>query len=217
MVVNTTTRDVVINAAFNLGTAPAESVTDLVVMMTQDQTDLNIPAQSQKVEARSCVSPHPMDIFLVSTHTHEKAICTTVHDYNLSDGVEEEPLYVAKDWESPPLLLLDPGTLTVDESRGVHTACHYQNPEDRDITYGPSATDEMCLSVLVGYPSSISPQEVIDLVNRNPIAAAAAVLDASFAVCQTAAEESPWPYTEEANYAIPFEDTCQGLSTTRNE
>lgn len=62
---------------------------------------------------------------LVSTHGHDRADCATM---NLCDGardaVEEAPLCVNKEWETPPSLRFRPGDLALTQGDGMHWACH---------------------------------------------------------------------------------------------
>ncbi len=215
--INTTDDDLLINAALNIYTVDEDAIDDVAFLVFDSDSDLDIPGGSQKIEAQTCVMHRDLDIALVSTHTHEKTYCATLNDY-YSDTTEisEEPFFVNKNWETPPILHFKRGDFPLPASDGIHYACHYSNDEERDITFGPSARDEMCVFAAVAYPAPLSKQAITDIIEQNDINGVLSMAETMIAPCnERIPVASPWPMTEKAGTGS-FADTCADFTQTES-
>ncbi|MCB9544735.1 MAG: hypothetical protein H6706_02435 [Myxococcales bacterium] len=112
--------------------------------------DINVPPQTDRhYEWIRCEMNHPVDVIILSSHTHQLAEYVDV--YRWSGGQRREPLYENRDWHAPPLKQLDP-PLHLDAGEGFEFRCHYRNPTDSLVNWGFGAQDEMCQIAFVHTP-----------------------------------------------------------------
>ena len=215
--INPTDKDVRINAALNIIGMPEEEVTDVGYLIFDGDSNLDIPGKSQTTEAQTCVVNRDVEFALVSTHTHEKGDCATLSNYSGATGtIAESPFYVNKYWEAPPILHFDRGEFQIAAGEGVHYACHYRNHEDRDLGFGPSANDEMCVFAAVAYPAPRSKAEIKAVFAEADLVKVLELANELFTACDELVEvESPWPMAGAPNFG-DYDGVCRDLIQTES-
>jgi hypothetical protein len=92
----------------------------------------------------------PIDLLVMSTHTHALAVKTEVYAF---DGeTRGELLYTNEDWATPLLKDLTQESMHIPMGQGFEFHCHYSNPTSVDVHWGFNAADEMCNLALVYTP-----------------------------------------------------------------
>lgn len=215
--INPTDTDVMINAALNINGIDEDEVVDVGYLIFDGDEELNIPGTSQMTEAQTCVMHREVNIALVSTHNHEKGDCATLNTYGAETGeISDTPFYVNKFWEAPPILHFPRGEFKVAAGDGIHYACHYQNPEDRELNFGPSESDEMCVFAAVAYPAPQSKEDVKSAVNSENLNEILKLSNAMITKCDEKLEsQSPWPLAGKPRFG-DFEGTCEGYTQTES-
>jgi Copper type II ascorbate-dependent monooxygenase, C-terminal domain len=97
--------------------------------------------------------PAGANIFAMTTHTHRFGTQFKVQK-STSRTDPGTPLYEYDDWfwEEPPVRRFDT-PLTFQPGEGVRFTCEYNNTSGGRVTFGESATEEMCFMWLYYYPS----------------------------------------------------------------
>ena len=190
--VNPTDKPVRINAALNVQTLPTEEVDDVASLVFDAIGGLEIAPGEAQIRHRTCVMEREVSVALVSTHTHEWGECASLSDYD-GESVADEPFFVNKDWETPPILHFEPGSFELEAGQGIHYACHYENDTDRTLTDDGTAEGEMCVFAAVVYPATWSVEEVEEVVAGDDYAALLSLMDAALGPCDASVEvSSPW-------------------------
>lgn len=100
------------------------------------------------VESKTCNIPTTMKVWMMSTHAHQRAVKTEVRDGSavvFSSTDWEHP--GAEKWMSAPFYQFSTGKLTYE--------CTYNNPDNKVIEAGDSATDdEMCMASGYVFPAT---------------------------------------------------------------
>lgn len=119
--------------------------------------DITIPARSN-VE-RDCSVPVPSDgatthLFSAFPHMHKlgRSIRATAIP---SDGSPPVDLGTVADWSYGSQAWL-PIDYTLRPGDTVRTVCDFTNTTDHGVTFGPSASDEMCFSYTMYYPKILA-------------------------------------------------------------
>ncbi len=218
--INTFDAPVNINAVLNLHRMQDHEVKHVVTGFSGGINDVLLPPESRKIETGTCKLKQDINVFAISSHSHERGACFTMNLYDeLSREVDPTPFFVNKDWESPPILFFEQSEyfanqpLAMKAGEGIHWACHYYNDENREVTTGASSDDEMCIFVALGYPSKYTPDDVRDLMQNPNLEAAQALMNQI--PCESVADaESPW---EEADIAYAIDDDAPLLDDTAPE
>jgi hypothetical protein len=103
---------------------------------------IEIPPKSTKVESKDCVLYDAVGLISMSSHFHQRGTLATV-DFVSKDGSRVERIYENESWDDPQVLFFD-RSLRIDPGDTIRFACHYDNPDDVTVEYGPSGQDEMC-------------------------------------------------------------------------
>lgn len=109
--------------------------------------DLHLPPKQRTVQSKDCNIDNQMIVLSMSTHFHARGIEADSVIVRKGDTAET-PLYRTQRWDNPEVLQFSP-TVVFDVGDVVRFRCTYQNDDDFEVTYGGSATDEMCF--LFGY------------------------------------------------------------------
>jgi len=190
--VNIRSEPVLINAALNIETLPADEVDHMASLVFDSIGDIAVPPGEQQIVTRTCVMERDVDVALVSTHTHSWADCATLNDFDGQD-VAPEPFFVNKYWETPPILHFEPDSFSLSAGQGVHYACHYDNHTDRTLTNDGTADGEMCVFAAVMYPATWSVQQVEDTVASGDLVGLLSLMDEALTACDaTVTTTSPW-------------------------
>ena len=76
------------------------------------------------------------------SHSHRQMVSFVV---KIIGGERDgEIVYVAYDWEHPPILKLDP-PLVLEPGQGLRLEVTYNNTTDRTLNFGLLSTDEMMI------------------------------------------------------------------------
>ncbi|RMF17174.1 MAG: hypothetical protein D6761_04795 [Candidatus Dadabacteria bacterium] len=202
--INTGDKDVLVNAAVNFYRVPQTEVEHVLTGFYGIGDPIEIPGQSARIESWTCAVERDIEMVAISSHSHARGACFTMNKYDRATSeVSETPFFVNPDWDAPPILFYEPGDWTLRAGDGVHWACHYRNREDRTVTDGPSADDEMCIFVGVGYPSELTVGDIVELAedpfnSRIPVEE---LIDRAIVGCEPVTASSPWP---EAGQPIPL-------------
>ena len=228
--INPTDRPVKVNAVLNLTAIEEDKVEHVVTGFAAGirggDRRIEIPPNSRKIEAKTCVVDRPINVFAISSHSHQAAGCFSMNLYSEDEGIAAEPFFINKDWESPPIVFFEQEdwtnfeTLPMQAGDGIHWACHYYNEGDTAIESGARATDEMCIFVAMGYPSKNSVAD-IKAAFEDPTVESLMNTLMETVPCTTVDEEIAGNYWPEANMAIELTasdsrwDACQGYEQTR--
>lgn len=203
--INTTDRDVIVNAKVNLHRIEEKDV-KYVATGFFGGSEVELPPKSRKIIANTCKISRDVNLFAISSHSHERGKCFTMNKYDgASKTIEPEPFFVNGDWEAPPILFFekkaafDHAAVPYKAGDGVHWACHYQNPENRTVVDGGKATDEMCIFVGLGYPSAIQVQDIKDIFEKPSAELFSRLADEALIPCDPVTDAtSPWPHANES-------------------
>jgi hypothetical protein len=194
--VNATDSPITINATLNIETINPEDVTDVAGLIFTDIGDLEVPPGTERVASRTCIFNRDVEIALVSSHSHEWGQCATMNNYDgASSTVDDDPFFVNKLWDQPPILHFEPGSFRIAEGDGVHWACHYRNPLEYSLMNNGTADGEMCVFAAVTYPSTWTVNEVEEAVASDDLSALLSLLNEVMGPCDTTFDtvSSPWP------------------------
>ena len=181
-----------VNAALNLETVDAEEVEHVASLVFDAIGDLEVEPGATEVVHRTCQMERDVSVALVSTHTHEWGECAALNTWD-GEAVEDEPFFVNKDWEVPPILHFEPGAFELAAGEGIHYACHYDNTTDYTLTADGTAEGEMCVFAAVVYPATRTVEEVTEGVESGDIGSLVSLMDEAMGPCDTQLETaSPW-------------------------
>ena len=207
--VNPTPDPIEINAILNIETIPAEEVTAVAGLVFDDIPDLEVPPGTDRVLSRNCVFDRDVEVALVSTHNHEWAECAAINHYDgETDTVENEPFFVNKLWEQPPILHFEPQTFSIKAGDGVNWSCHFRNDTDRTLINDGTADGEMCVFAAVTYPSPWSVEEIEETIMGGDLGGLLSLMTDVMGPCDTTTAPAAIPWeTEDASGCDPFEQT----------
>ena len=202
--VNASDTPVLVNAALNVETVPADAVDQVASLVFDAIGGFEVPAGERQVQTRTCVMDRDVSVALVSTHTHEWGECTALSAFDGQD-VSSEPFFVNKDWEVPPILHFEPQTFELAAGEGIHYACHFDNDTERTLTVDGTAEGEMCVFAAVVYPAPLGVSEVEAVVEGGELDGLIELLDQTLGGCPDHAEApSPW---DEGRTCEPYAQT----------
>ncbi len=101
------------------------------------------PGQDGSAEAR-WIAPFPMNVVLLSTHSHKHT--TSVDVGLLRAGADAEPLLRTVDYRHPELQGF-PTPLRLGAGDGLRWTCRYHNDTADPVTFGITSNDEMCFAI----------------------------------------------------------------------
>lgn len=214
--VNTRDTPVIINAALNLSTVPAEEVEEVGSLIFSDIGDLEVAPQTRRTEARTCVVERDVEVVLVSTHSHEWATCATMNHYDGASGaVEAESFYVNKQWDQPPILHFEPETFSLSAGDGIHWACHYENDTEGALVNDGTAAGEMCVLAAVTWPAPLSVAKIEQVVAEGDLAVMVSLLGDFFGPCDSVRDDVPGPWPT-GDAALDGEAACADFTQTES-
>jgi hypothetical protein len=133
--------DVRASVTFEFDALDAPRAAPVQFLFTGDMT-LSVPARSASTATSFHVVPEGARIFGLTSHTHSLGVYASIHRAT-SAREFTELLHEADDWANPRLDLFDP-PLVLTPSEGLRLSCEYENPTDRDVSFGLDFADEMC-------------------------------------------------------------------------
>ena len=111
--------------------------------------DFQIPPRSVHTATQRCTVLGGGNLFALMSHSHAR---TQSFDIGIVSGGNTEMVYSSPDWESPDVAQFDPPR-SISPGSAFEFSCTWQNDSDVTVTYGDSATDEMCIFFGFYYPS----------------------------------------------------------------
>ncbi len=150
--INTSDETARVWSKVNAYTIDPSEVVDAMNGFSKNDRNLNIPPHAKHDEWSRCVMTHDIDLLFMTSHTHELAENFTVR---LIDGHEVgELVYENPDWHAPPLKAFTDAPLHIPAGTGFQWTCHYHNVKDHEVSWGLSATDEMCQMIIAFTPGA---------------------------------------------------------------
>jgi hypothetical protein len=126
----------------NLHTVDSSQVEHVAELLFMNNLDFNLPPQAITTVTRTFLVDERIEIFQLFSHAHEHMTEFRVFiDGGPRNG---ELVYVAYDWEHPPILELDP-ILTLEPGQGLKLVATYDNDTDGTISFGLLSSDEMMI------------------------------------------------------------------------
>ncbi len=134
----------------NLHTLPPEQVVKEANILMMNNGNINLPPNQVSTLTQTFwvgdMYPEPVSIFQLFSHAHEHMLEFQVF---IEGGEQDgELVYVAFDWEHPPILELDP-PIYLELNQGLTIQATYDNWTDETLEFGFLSTDEMM--ILFGY------------------------------------------------------------------
>lgn len=222
--INLTDKPVLVNAALNLHRVEEDRVRAIATGFF-GSSRVELAPLIRRIVTKTCQLPRAIDLFAISSHSHERGQCFSIHKYDgQTKSVDPKPFFVNKDWESPPIMFFEQqawtgyAPMSLRSGDGIHWACHYQNPTTRVVTNGEKASDEMCIFVAIGYPSDLTVGAVKRMVAQ-PSLDAVKELEKALLPCSTVPvtmATSPWA---DADRDLPLDvnnppNECVGFDAT---
>ena len=126
----------------NLHTVDSSKVDHIAERLFMNNVDINLPPNAITTLTKTFVVDERVQIFQLFSHAHEHMTEFRVFiDGGPRDG---ELVYIAYDWEHPPILELNP-TLTLDTGQGLRLEATYNNDTNNSINFGFLSSDEMMI------------------------------------------------------------------------
>lgn len=126
----------------NLHTVDSSQVEHVAERLFMNNVDINLPPNATTTLNKTFVVDKKIQIFQLFSHAHEHMTEFRVFiDGGPRDG---ELVYIAYDWEHPPILELNP-TLTLEAGQGLRLQATYNNDTNSTINFGFLSSDEMMI------------------------------------------------------------------------
>lgn len=130
----------------NLHFADPAKITNVAEILSLNNTDISLPPQKVTTLTKVFTFSEPRHIFQLFSHAHEHM---TEFKVEVVGGPRHgEVVYVAYDWEHPPILKIDP-PLVLEAGQGLKLSTTYNNWTTRTLRFGLLSQDEMM--ILFGY------------------------------------------------------------------
>ena len=130
----------------NLHLADPASVQHVAEVMFLNYDQFELPPQQVTTVTGTFVFGDAVNIFQLFSHAHEHMLEFRVL---ISGGPRHgELVYLARDWEHPPILQIDP-PLRLERLQGLELVVTYDNWTERTLRFGLLSEDEMM--ILSGY------------------------------------------------------------------
>lgn len=130
----------------NLHYADPAKVKHIAEILNLNNTSINLPPQKVTTLTRTFNFGERLAIFQLFSHAHEHM---TEFKVEVVGGPRNgEVVYIAYDWEHPPILKIDP-PLILEAGQGLKVSATYNNWTTRTIRFGLLSQDEMM--ILFGY------------------------------------------------------------------
>jgi len=130
----------------NLHFADRSEITHVAENLFLNNQDFELPPNRTTTISRTFTFDRRMHIFQLLSHAHEHM---TQFKVEVVGGPRNgELIYVAHDWQHPPILALDP-PLVLEPAQGLRLITTYNNSTSRTLRFGLRSDDEM--QILLGY------------------------------------------------------------------
>jgi hypothetical protein len=143
--VNGGTEAVTVDVAANLYAARRGSVRHHARSFQLGSFRIDVPAGQPGSATARWVTPFPMNVVWLSTHSHKHTTSVVVDV--LRGGAVAVPEELTTLAYAEPTVNRYPRPLRLEAGDGFHWTCNYLNSTDRRLTFGVTAEDEMCFTV----------------------------------------------------------------------
>ena len=126
----------------NLHTVDVSEVQHVARILNLSNTNINLPPNQVTTLSRTWTFNRRRHIFQLFSHAHEHM--TEFRVYVVGSPRDGELIYIAYDWEHPPILELDP-PLTLESGQGLRLEVTYNNWTSRTLRFGLLSEDEMMI------------------------------------------------------------------------
>lgn len=138
---NTSDDAVHANVATNFHVVDKERVKKLARGYSVMHVGFTIPPLGKGTATAQCLFNHDVLVGGIQRHTHRLGTDYTVWSVDRDENLTE--LWKSEDWQEDIEFTFDEPVL-VRAGEGYRYQCNFENPENRAITFGTKATDEMC-------------------------------------------------------------------------
>jgi len=114
---------------------------------------INVPPGAEGSAAARWLTPFPMNVVWLSTHSHKH---TEAVDVDVLRGGADEGEILRTVSYSEPTVNLYPQPMRLEAGDGFGWTCHYRNATPARLTFGVTSNDEMCFTVGFFYPDDDS-------------------------------------------------------------
>ncbi len=126
----------------NFHTVDPSEVEHVAELLFMNTTDFSLPPNTVTTVIRTFPIDERVQIFQLFSHAHEHM---TEFRVFIDGGPRSgELVYVAYDWEHPPILELDP-PLILEPGQGLRLEATYNNTTNRTLRFGLLSVDEMMI------------------------------------------------------------------------
>ncbi|MFT4738228.1 MAG: hypothetical protein ACJAZM_002018 [Cyclobacteriaceae bacterium] len=126
----------------NIHTINEEDVVHVAEILQLNNQNFVLPAGQITTLQKTYTFDTDINVFQLYSHAHQHM--TEFKVYINGGDRNGELIYVAYDWEHPPILQMDP-PLALKSGEGFRLEATYDNDEDRDLRFGLRSTDEMMI------------------------------------------------------------------------
>ena len=163
--VNRTDSTFVGEVYINMHLAQPEEVNRVAEVLSLNNLEIDLPPNQVTTLEETYLFDDEASVFQLMSHAHEHMVEFRVE--KVGGEFDGELVYIAYDWEHPPILELDP-PLHVKVGEGLKLSVTYDNWTDETLNFGLLSEDEMM--ILFGYYYLGSPTLSIDAKEILPMA-----------------------------------------------
>ncbi len=126
----------------NMHLAKPDEIDHAAEVLSLNNFDLELPPNKITTLERTFLFPEDVSVFQLMSHAHEHMLEFRVE--MVGGELDGELIYIAYDWEHPPILELNP-TLTLEAGQGLRLQATYNNNTNSTINFGFLSSDEMMI------------------------------------------------------------------------
>lgn len=145
--VNTHSSSILVGEAYvNLHTVPKSGNLKVAVPLFDNYLSFFLPRRQRTLVQRTVLFQEPRNVFMLTSHTHKRGESFKIF---LVGGPDNGKLvYENYSWDHPATKTFTP-PLRFEAGWGYRIEVVYNNETDRDIRFGFTSEDEMC--IVIGY------------------------------------------------------------------
>ena len=144
--INRTDSTIIGEVYINMHLSKPQDIKHTAEVLSLNNRDIELPPNKVTTVERIFEFTEQASVFQLMSHAHEHMLEFRVE--KVGGELDGELIYIAYDWEHPPILELDP-PLHVREGEGMKLIVTYDNWTDETLRFGLLSEDEMM--ILFGY------------------------------------------------------------------
>ncbi len=144
--INSTDSTIIGEVYINMYLSKPEEIKHTAEVLSLNNLDIELPPNKVTTLERTFEFTEEASVFQLMSHAHEHMLEFKVE--KIGGELDGELIYIAYDWEHPPILELDP-PLHVRKGEGMKLIVTYDNWTDETLRFGLLSEDEMM--ILFGY------------------------------------------------------------------